>query len=265
MPGSGFVAGRVAVRNGHLAFHRSSPKQQTLLFLHGLGDNGLCWLRVAHDLAVDYEVILLDSRGHGESAMPPDRSADDPAGDLLDLLDQLAVARVVIVGHSIGALSAAAFTAKHNDRVIKLVIEDPPLRDKPFHVTDKMRSGFVGQMSKLQAMSLEEAISFGKFQHPKWDDSEFDAWARAKRQVNPEIIARYAFPGWQDLVAGIAVPSLLIRGEPGSDSAVSERHAGELLALNANFKETVVSGAGHNVRRENFEEYVTVLRRFLNQ
>lgn len=41
-----------------------------LLLINGFSDNGLCWRRVALELEADYEILMLDARGHGRSGHP---------------------------------------------------------------------------------------------------------------------------------------------------------------------------------------------------
>jgi len=37
---------------------------------HGFSDDGLCWTPVAEKLAADYDVIMVDARGHRRSDTP---------------------------------------------------------------------------------------------------------------------------------------------------------------------------------------------------
>ena len=110
-----------------------------------------------------------------------------------------------------------------------------------------------------------EAMAFGQRQHPRWPTEEFEEWARAKQQVNPEILGCHRFPAWGDWVPRIRARSLLIYGESGSDSVVSDMRANEVVSANPNFRAVSIPGAGHNVRRENFPQYRRVLSAFLDQ
>src|SRR6185437_12680183 len=53
-------------------YYRTSAggEKPSLLLLHGFSENGLCWSRVARALEDDYDLILLDARGHGRSDLP---------------------------------------------------------------------------------------------------------------------------------------------------------------------------------------------------
>ncbi len=49
-------------------YYRSGGDQLPLVLLHGFTDDGSCWFPVAETLAQNYDVILPDARGHGQSA-----------------------------------------------------------------------------------------------------------------------------------------------------------------------------------------------------
>src|SRR2546423_15575614 len=51
-------------------YHRTGGNNKpSILLLHGVTDNGLCWSRVAHDLEGSYDVTMTDARGHGRSGI----------------------------------------------------------------------------------------------------------------------------------------------------------------------------------------------------
>jgi len=50
--------------------HRTGGGGSVLLLINGFSDNGLCWRRVALELEADYEILMLDARGHGRSGHP---------------------------------------------------------------------------------------------------------------------------------------------------------------------------------------------------
>ena len=200
-------------------------------------------------------VIMLDARGHGGSSMPPVGAISDPAGDIAECLDLLELEQVFVLGHSVGAVAAAQFTAAHNERVTGLILEDPTFRDETVVPSEKMVAAFTSQMEQLQAMELAEVIEQGRIQHPTWDNSEFAAWAQAKRQVNPAILRQCNFPSWQGVLDGVRVPTLMMRGQAG-DSALSTQTAKTITSRYPHIQSVVIQDAGHNIRRENFALFI---------
>ncbi|MEO8957146.1 MAG: alpha/beta fold hydrolase [Ktedonobacteraceae bacterium] len=45
-------------------YYRTGGEKPPLLLLHGFNEYGLTWLRTAKELAGDYDIIMLDARGH---------------------------------------------------------------------------------------------------------------------------------------------------------------------------------------------------------
>jgi len=83
---------------------------------HGSSDDGLCWTNLAKELEGDYDIIMLDARGHGLSD-PPSKSdsAEAQAEDLAGLIRELKLEWLILIGHSMGSASVAWFAAKYPD------------------------------------------------------------------------------------------------------------------------------------------------------
>jgi pimeloyl-ACP methyl ester carboxylesterase len=101
-----------------------------VLVVHGILDHGAAWGVVAQQLAArGYRVMAPDLRGHGRSA----HASPAASYNFLDLLADLdaigskLAAPFTLVGHSLGAAIAAAYTAVRPDRVRSLILVEPPL------------------------------------------------------------------------------------------------------------------------------------------
>ncbi|HEY6611937.1 MAG TPA: alpha/beta hydrolase [Pseudomonas sp.] len=82
----------------------------TVVLLHGIGSGAASWLQVAQRLSGQARVVAWDAPGYGEStplAVAQPR-AEDYAQRLDQLLDGLGIQRCLLVGHSLGALTAMA-------------------------------------------------------------------------------------------------------------------------------------------------------------
>lgn len=98
-----------------------------VVFLHSLaGHSGQFAAQLGH-LRQTRRAVALDLRGHGRSAAPEDAnySIAAMARDVAATVDTLALERVVLVGHSMGGLVAAAYAAEHPQRVAGLLLLDP--------------------------------------------------------------------------------------------------------------------------------------------
>lgn len=104
--------------------YRSSGQGAPLVLLHGIGSNAGSWNAQLSGLAADRQVYAWDAPGYGTSTpLANERpAANDYAAALIAFLDALEIERCDILGHSLGALMAARFTALHPDRVDRLIL-----------------------------------------------------------------------------------------------------------------------------------------------
>ncbi len=116
----------------------------TLVLAHGLGCDQSMWRRVVPALAAEYRVVLFDHAGSGSAhpaAFDPSRhgSLEGYAQDVAELLDDLALGPVVLVGHSVSATIALLVAADRPDLVDRLVLVGPSPR---YIDTEDYRGGF---------------------------------------------------------------------------------------------------------------------------
>ena len=255
--------GTLDVSGGRLAYHRTGGDGPKLVLSHGLTDNGLCWARLATALAPQFDVIMLDARGHGESSRIADGPHHDTGRDIAEAIGALGLVAPAVIGHSVGARAAALCAGTYPDLVSKAILEDPPflpLADSP--TAEKRRGDFRRHVEKFRAMSDAQITAAGKAQSPDWHEDDFHAWAASKKQVDPAAMPEYNLP-WQDSVARIMAPTLLIHGDQARGGIVSPEIAEEAQRINPRISVVQIRGAGHNIRRESFSEYLSAVQAFL--
>lgn len=101
------------------------PGAKIFLALHGWLDNSATFARIAPLL--NATVVALDLAGHGYSYHRPVSSPYHLWDDLLDVedvIDQLGVANVGLLGHSRGAIISAMFAAALPERVSQIFLID---------------------------------------------------------------------------------------------------------------------------------------------
>ena len=114
---------RTAMLNGHELWYLDSGDGSVVLFIHGLLGSHRNWSHLVDTLNADYRVLAPDLFGHGASAKPMgDYSLGAHAATLRDLLDQLGIDRVTLVGHSLGGGIAMQFCYLFPERVERLVL-----------------------------------------------------------------------------------------------------------------------------------------------
>lgn len=87
-------------------------RQPVLVALHGIGSGSASWLEVARIFNLRTRVLAWDAPGYGESTPLAQHAprASDYAAPLQRVLEFLSIDDFVIVGHSLGAMTAVALT-----------------------------------------------------------------------------------------------------------------------------------------------------------
>ncbi len=100
-----------------------------VVFLHGIRGSGRYWGEAPRRLAAAHGVLLVDLLGFGRSPWPAgEYTVDDHVGALdRTLRREYGDRPVFLVGHSMGAVVAAEYAARHRDRVKGLILLGPPV------------------------------------------------------------------------------------------------------------------------------------------
>ncbi len=115
--------GRYATVNGAEIYYEIHGEGKPLLLLHGgLASSGSFYRQIPA-LAEHYQVVAVDSRGHGRSSDNGDSlSYVQMSQDMTALLNQLKFNEVVVVGWSDGGIIGLDLAMKHPQLVNKLVV-----------------------------------------------------------------------------------------------------------------------------------------------
>lgn len=97
-----------------------NPDAPAIVFIHGWSQSDLCWSgQVGSGLAETFRMVTFDLRGHGRSAKPLDADSYlDPrlwADDLAAIIDELQLARPVLVAWSYGGYIIGDYLRAHGD------------------------------------------------------------------------------------------------------------------------------------------------------
>jgi pimeloyl-ACP methyl ester carboxylesterase len=259
--------GEVSVDDLTFVYHRTAGDKPPLVLCHGITDNGLCFSRLARELEDAFDVIMVDARGHGES----DKSAPESGShveDLAGIIEALGLQRPALMGHSMGAGTVAGVAAAYPERVSRIVLEDPPWRDVPAGEgsDDELRQraeGFRQFIESFKTLSAEDVLARGKELSPRWHDDEFPAWVESNLQVAENVVDAMVLKRWQEIVPSIQCPTLLVTGDEQRGALVTEALRREIEADYEWIQTQHLEGAGHNIRREQFEAFVALVRAFL--
>lgn len=94
-----------------------------VVLLHGLGSSGEDWEYQIGEFSNDYELIVPDFRGHGQTTKPAGPySIAQFAGDIAALIEGLRLGPVRIVGISLGGMVGFQLVADRPDLVERLIV-----------------------------------------------------------------------------------------------------------------------------------------------
>lgn len=265
--------GDVVTNGVRLHYYRTGGDRPPLVLSHGITDNGLGWSRVARALEANYDVVMVDARGHGRSEKPPsDYAYQTIAADLAGLLHALSIRRPALLGHSMGSHVSMILAAAQPEMPAALILEDPAFRPTPFTVNQGLDGArrHRAQMADYKSLSREQLSLIGHREHPGLPADEVDHWVDSVQQVsldifNPrEVFQSYAYTSWQELVPKILCPILLITGDPARGALTPPDGAQMAARLWRSGTVRHVEGCGHVIRRDHFERYIAILKDWLN-
>lgn len=109
--------------HGDRVAYREAGQGPAVLLIHGMAASSYTWRAILPPLSTHHRVVAPDILGHGQSAKPRgDYSLGAIAVWLRDLLDELGIDRVTLVGHSLGGGIAMQFAHQHPDYCERLVL-----------------------------------------------------------------------------------------------------------------------------------------------
>jgi pimeloyl-ACP methyl ester carboxylesterase len=124
----------------------------TILFIHGIGESGLCFLEAFHDSSLSgFNIVVPDLLGFGKSSQAVDHNYafSQQILRIRDLLDELGVIEFNLVGHSMGGIIGTQFCFLHSDRVLSFVnIEGDLTSDNRFITDSAIEADTSGQFEK---------------------------------------------------------------------------------------------------------------------
>jgi len=238
------------------------------ILLHGFTDDGSCWVGAAPLLTGrGYRVIAPDARAHGHTALlaDDDFTADARVEDAVGLMSALGIAAALIVGHSMGAITAMQLAARYPSLARAVISIDPPLGDVE---ADEPRTGenpFEAWIAEIASMETSALADLCRRENPAWTSAEVDAWVASKQAVDQGLFRREQSRrdlSWRDTLDVIEVPVLLVAGDPRLGSIVDEG-ADRWLQGHPEIQFVRIAGAGHSVHRDAAAEFAAVVTDFL--
>ncbi len=256
-----------------IAYVEMGKGEQTLVFIHGLASYLPAWQYNLDTLSTKYRCIALDLPGYGKSSKGNHNyTMSFFAQTLKTLMQELAIEKATLIGHSMGGQIAMTFALKYPENVEKLVLIAPAgfetfkpeqaqllenfttpeqIKNTP---DQKIRSNLEVNFSKMP-----ESAEFMITDRIKMKTaSDFDGFSQA---VAKSVKGMLSEPVLEQLPQ-LKIPTLIIYGEEDKlipnkffNAQLSTQQVGELgteKISSAQLK--MIKNAGHMVQFEKYQE-----------
>ncbi|KIF82773.1 alpha/beta fold hydrolase [Noviherbaspirillum autotrophicum] len=204
-------------------YYETHGEGPPLVLLHGFTAQSAQWQAYGYvdELRQSHRLILIDARGHGNSAKPHERSAyrlEQRLGDIVAVLDALGIACAHFCGYSMGGWLAFGMACHHPQRVASLIVGGA----HPYQETFDTFEGVDGADPDAFIAALEGFIGerIGARARAVILDNDLAALCAA-------AVDRASFAAW---LPSLAVPLLMFVGERDQRLAPVRRAAAELDA-----------------------------------
>jgi pimeloyl-ACP methyl ester carboxylesterase len=207
-----------------------------------------------------YRVISVDLRGHGESDKPESGYVmADYAADIIAFIVERGYEDVVLVGHSLGALTSLLVAAELPERIGAMLLEDPPIPLRP-----GSRDVFANLLD-LKQRPFETVVEEFQVWRPFITREQAEGSARRLLQTADGVLAEAS----QDLSRGSAIPNpdvtipaptLVIQAGIEEQRAFGSEGPGLIGAVLPNLQIETIPDTSHNVLREKPDEYRALAR-----
>ena len=260
--------------NGRVSALRWGATAPRIVFLHGGGQNAHTWDTVIVGLGEPALAVDLPGHGHSGWREDGDYSPRHNADAVAPVLRELAPDADLIVGMSLGGLTAIRIGAIAPDLVRELVLVDvtPSALHRYAELTTEQQGTVALVQGEREFPSFQaildqtvaaaphrevKALRRGVFHNSRRLDNGNWAWRYDAIRVVPDFGDL-----WNDVDA-LTAPVTLIRG--GTSPFVSDDDAAELAKRTTHFRDThVVENSGHSVQSDQPRALIALLRAVLD-
>ena len=254
-------------------FYRKLGQGQPLFILHGLFGSSDNWQTLGKKFAEHYEVYLIDQRNHGQSFHSNVWNYQAMSDDILNLIAENKLNKIILLGHSMGGKAAMHFSIQHPEKVQKLVVVDIAPKYYPVHHRTILDAIFSLNLTSISSRKEAENFLSQKIQHVGelqfllknlyWKDAQNNqlAW-----RFNLEVItSKIEIVGEAQNAEGnpVQLPTLFIRGE--KSNYILEQDFSIIKNSFANAQIQTIAAAAHWVQAEQPALFYEAVSLFLNE
>ncbi len=250
---------------GRIAYDVRDGDDPSVVFVHGWSSDRSIWRAQWEGLDTGRRMVAIDLIGHGASDAPEiDYLMDALAESVIAVLDELRVARAVLVGHSNGVPVIRQVLRRHPERVSALVAVDGGF--KPLMPEDVARQMMAPMYHDDYQQTLRQMMSMARPQGDL-DQAELDrlvevAVATPRHVLIGTLEAQFDDGIWTD--DPIDVPLLMINAiNPWMPTLTSEEYVGYVRSIAPRLEYHAWDDVSHLLMLERPERFNRSLESFL--
>jgi pimeloyl-ACP methyl ester carboxylesterase len=235
-----------------------------LIFLHGVTR---CWqdfMTLMPAVAPRWSTCAIDFRGHGGSDRAKGYRVVDHLADAMAFMTAHVKEPAVIYGHSLGAHVAAGIAAQARERVIALILEDPPaepllvnIRKNVFNTLFMVLRAFAGDVRPIGEIArdlgsyLMPMPNAANKAGPQRDPVSIRFMAKSLKTCDPENLTTVLEARWLDgfdmesVYKQIRCPVMLFRGDEAAGGMLPKSEGDKLMRCLADGTLVEWAGTGH--------------------
>ena len=224
--------------------------KQTVVLLHGWGQN-IQMMKPVGDNLTDYDVIIIDLPGHGNSEEPKEVWLLTDFVDMIHaLLTSLNIDDPILIGHSFGGKISLLYASKYQTK--KLI-----LFGSPFKVKKNPNSLKVKILKKLKSLPGLKNIAETMKKHMGSEDY------RNASPMMRDILVKHVNTDITEDVKKIKCSAIIIWGT--NDAAVPIADAYELETLISDSAVIPYEGCSHYAYLERLNQTVSIIKNFIKE
>ena len=242
-----FVTERHTIRGYTIDTHSNPSNRAAIILVHGIGVSGRYFFPLAHELAKNFNVIVVDMPGSGDTIKPAEAlSILELANILGDFMEQKNIVNATLVGHSMGCQTISMLAAQRPELCKKLILISPTINSAERSASK--------QLFRLLQDTTREPMNVNTIIFSDYLKYGFIRYLKTQRFMINDAI--------ENRVGDYPRPALLIRGS--EDSIAPELWVQQLVTCFPNATLRTVPGFAHAVHLTAHQQVATLCRSFIH-
>lgn len=242
---------------------KNNNAKDTILYIHGLGESGLCFEKVISDPKLaGYNHIVIDLPGYGKSYWP-----QTPMGFpefisvIAKYIKEKELDPVVILGHSMGGVIGLMLCEKYPELIKAFInvegnicVDDCVFSGKvaSYEIKEFLSSGFDEICDYIYDGGIHDKTFRGYYASLRMCDS------RAYHKNSKELVEASKTENLASRLSALKMPTLYIAGDP---RGIGDHSKSLLTSAGANW--LAIDNSGHWPAADQQEDFVGVVEKFL--